>query len=181
MAPETVLPDQDELAQQQQQPRKAGGDMQVVVRSALAVLSEPEARKPNQAQSDDHQQKNHLERVFLPHPGLNLTVDTRGGNGETVAQNRMSGKPTVSDSVGPTPAISCERIKQIASEASVPQTARQLHCIVRRRTMQSRLPEGGPSYRSASSGRPPSPSPGTKARRQPWCPVSSSPGPNSTC
>ncbi len=69
----------------------------------------------------------------------------------------------------------------IASEASVPQTARQLHCIVRRRTMQARLPEGGPFYGSASSGRPPSPSPGTNARRQPWCPVSSSPGPNSTC
>lgn len=81
MAPETVLPDQDELAQQQQQPRKAGDDVQIMVGSALAVFSEPEARKPDHADADDQQQKHELLRVLLLHVVLVADGARRGSRG----------------------------------------------------------------------------------------------------
>jgi hypothetical protein len=62
-----------------------------VVRSEPGVFAEREARKPDQAQGDDHQQKDELQRVLLPHHALSA-IDARSGNGETVARTRKSGK-----------------------------------------------------------------------------------------
>ena len=85
--------------QQQQQPGKAGTDVQVVVSSERGLFAEQEARESDQAHGDHHQQKDELQRVLLPHHVLTAT-DVRGGNGETIARHRKTSKDVPASGVG---------------------------------------------------------------------------------